>query len=146
MALLITSKWNKEKLIDLYYSSPERVLADAGLATSPSDVLSPSPSSPRECPICYTPLGGPEETTSLSCRHMFCRDCFGTYLKVQIEEGPGCIRTHCPQHKCRRAVPAAVYEALLDAPVYEKYHSFVVRDYISASRNMRWCPAPGCNM
>lgn len=72
-ALILLSHygWNKEKLLDTYWSDPEACLRCAG--------LSPSSCRPAEggastvtCSICYDQVP-PAETTHLSCGHMFCR-------------------------------------------------------------------------
>ena len=141
--LLISHHWNKEKLIDAFYSSPEACLEEAGVSLT--DKVDESLSSIL-CMICYTKIDTPAEVTSLNCNHKFCTVCFAQYLKVQVEEGPGCIKTHCPQHKCTRAVPYTLFERLLEPALFKKYDGYIIRSFIEMSNGLKWCPAAGCDL
>src|SRR3546814_16671020 len=56
-----------------------------------------------------------------------------------------CPSDLCPEHKCNQVVPDAVFRELLQPEDYAKYHMYSIRNFIETNRNMRWCPAPGCN-
>ena len=56
---------------------------------------------------------------------------------TQVNDGPSCIRAHCPEHKCSQSVPRSFFTALLETPIAERYSMFVMRNYIETSKNMR---------
>lgn len=141
--LLINHLWNKEKLIESFYNSPETCLEEAGISLT--DKLDENFNGIL-CMICYTKIETASEVTSLNCNHKFCSACFAQYLKVQVEEGPGCIRTRCPQHKCSRSVPYSLFERLLEPSHFEKYKGYNIRNFIDMSKGLRWCPAAGCDL
>ena len=161
--LLQAYRWDKERLIDAFFGNPEKVFSETGLDKynkasvaamlrtgrgsigdkSSSATAIPSDGATFVCRICCddTP---PSEALSLGCGHQFCKTCYREYLRNQVNDGPSCIRAHCPEHKCCQAVPRAFFTALLDEPISERYSMFVMRNYIETSKNMRYCPAPGC--
>jgi len=96
------------------------------------------------CRICVESVSK-DQVFALGCGHNFCRHCYRAYLVSQISDGPSCILTHCPEHKCKQAVPRQVFRLLLAPEVLEKYDVYVTRNFIESSRNMRYCPAAGCD-
>ncbi|CAM9315029.1 unnamed protein product, partial [Ectocarpus fasciculatus] len=145
-ALILLSHygWNKEKLLDTYWSDPEACLRCAG--------LSPSSCRPAEggastvtCSICYDQVP-PAETTHLSCGHMFCRGCYTQYLSIKVDnEGAASVQTHCPEPKCSERVPESLFKDLLGAASVAKYREFAIKSFIESSRFIRYCPAAGCD-
>ena len=77
--LLQKFKWNKERLVNGYYSDPEAVLVSAGVTPNASDLKIPP--STNKCRICF------EENSSLialQCGHGFCQSCYAQYLQVNV--------------------------------------------------------------
>ena len=163
--LLQCFRWDKERLIDAFFSDPDKVLSQAGLdlyASNIADKLHPAVSAATatasssiaatdiastctfSCRICCDDV---DQHTSLSlgCEHKFCRPCYSEYLKNQVSEGPACIRAHCPQHKCMQSVPRSFFVHLLDPSMSDRYNMFVTRNFIETSKTMRYCPAAGCD-
>jgi ariadne-1 len=104
--LLQNYKWNKEKLLEMYYSDgdSEKILMDTGVdlfdervmsqITSSDSRLFRSPSSPmpaerlnQDCHICTAELNT-SNSFSLGCKHFFCRDCYGEYIRIKVVDGP----------------------------------------------------------
>lgn len=172
--LLKYYKWNKEKLIDLYYGDTEQILINAGASkgnnligsssslttskSSSSKSQSPSSSSSSSSPI---PLSSPINSSIIKCRicgdnftlnqvyeldcgHKFCRDCYGTYLIHQINDGPSCVFAHCPEYQCKQSITMGAVSTLCSHEVNEKYLMYLTRNFIETSTYMRWCPSPGC--
>ena len=142
--LLQHFSWDKERLVEMYYSDSEKVLTDAGLKNFSSEQTWDDGSS-KICRICcdeYNTL----EMYAIGCNHCFCKTCYGGYLSQAIADGPSCIQTQCPEHKCKQLVPQGAFLELTETKVSEKYRIYLTRNYIEMSKNMRWCPSPGCNM
>jgi ariadne-1 len=139
--LLRQFKWNKERLLEVYYNNPDKVMVDAGL-----DLFSSNPQGADAaivCRICGDEVG-PNDAFGLGCGHNFCKDCYCQYLRVQISEGPQCVCATCPEHKCTQMVPYSAFKHLLGQEEFRRYSIYSLRNFIETSRNMRWCPAAGC--
>lgn len=147
LALLQHFRWDKEKLLDDYFSAGDKVREDVGLGQS----IPPFPSASGggggviSCRICYDEAVPLSESYALDCGHHFCLDCYRGYLQAQLTEGPLCILTHCPEHKCKLLVPRSVFEHLLSSVDLARYDEFLLRNYINNSKYMRHCPAPRCD-
>lgn len=98
-----------------------------------------------QCKICYDEFSTLNDGFSLGCGHVFCKDCFRMFLQGQIAEGPLCLTAQCPEHKCTQLVTEAVYKLFLQGDeasgLYDRY---LIRNFIEASKNYRYCPAPNC--
>jgi ariadne-1 len=121
LVLMQHFRWAKEKMIEQYYSDPEKAMFDAELQV-PAHVAEAKSSSSGdagdskgdkdskdskdskddkvqedkiECPICLDdPLKS--EAFALSCGHYFCRRCYGMFLNSQVGSGPECLNAWCP--------------------------------------------------
>jgi ariadne-1 len=143
--LLLYFKWDKERLIDNYYSDPEKVLFEAGLDKYVEyyDRKSLSENAHFRCRICCDDVSM-STMFSLGCDHFFCRPCYAEYLKQLISDGPSCVHAVCPEHLCKQSVPQSVITQLVSPEVSEKYRIYLTRNFIDKSKKMRWCPNAGC--
>jgi len=120
------------------------------------------------CRICY------DETSnlfSMGCGHKFCRSCYTEYLASLVGDGQSCIIGHCPEFKCTQLVTPSVFHALLgdrqsgvvgapgeadtNSPLASvgartgkltaQYDTYYVRNFIETCKDMKYCPAPGCD-
>lgn len=139
--LLQRCKWDRERMIDVYYGSSEELARECGIG---SEMSVPSP--PIECPICCDVFADITPMYRLLCGHLYCRGCYGTYLGHKVGEGPLCVSSTCPEYKCAYSVPASAFKSLLPFEQFAKYEEYVVRNFIETSKTMRWCPGPGCQM
>lgn len=159
--LLQLCRWDKERLMDAFFLSQEKLLTDAGLDLYTAEisisayVASPSPTESKsesksgesllfKCRICCEDCNT-SDAYCLGCSHRFCRPCYGEYLKSQVSEGPSCVLAHCPEHKCKQAVPRAAFVNLMDPAELEKYDIFLLRNFVETSKTMKYCPAAGCD-
>lgn len=122
--LLRSQSWNKEKLVERYMDDPAKVMAAAGVAATDLSTPAASPTSsqilsspskrtttrsqsqstqrqskpePFMCPICCD--DEPEEKLGLACGHVYCDNCWRTYLHTKIhDEGEVAIR--CMDDSC----------------------------------------------
>jgi len=163
--LLRYQTWNKEKLIERYMDDPSKVLATAGvLDPSTENLASPimPPSSrrvtrgttstrsrqsqpslpPFMCPICCD--DEPPNIMSLGCGHMYCSNCWDTYLHTKIrEEGELSIR--CMDELCAIQADQTFIRKVVSNQDLQRYHELLVRDYVTNNPQLRFCPHPGCS-
>lgn len=136
--------WNKEKLFEGYYLDPVKARQDAGVELA--DVAPPELTENQEhdCHICCDAYPS-NEMYSMGCGHLYCVNCWKSYLSVKITEGPICIMTTCPAHGCKEAVTDAIFRKLLPEDEFKRYWRFVLRSYVDINKGVKWCPAAGCN-
>jgi ariadne-1 len=167
--MLQNFRWNKEKLMDQFFVTPDKVLEDCGLnlyipmasnstsvSSSPTALKSPATDSgvssvnPEEffmCRICCDSCSK-NDAFSLGCNHMFCRPCYTEYARTQVMDGPSCVFAHCPQHKCNQALTRSHFAYFLSSShqdTYEKYKVYSVRNFIEMTKGLQYCPAAGCD-
>jgi ariadne-1 len=164
--VLQLNDWNKEKVVESFLCNPSKMLLSVGLTSfdqkNVDKFFLASVNSPQKvarildesinstlfsCKICFDEFSSIEKDGfSLGCGHLFCKDCFGSYLKGQVEGGPQCVSAHCPEHKCLQAVTQDVYYAFLDNDnvVRDKYDRYQCTHFVDCSKAMRFCPAANC--
>jgi ariadne-1 len=149
--LLRRYKWNQDDLVSRYWEDPESVCRDAGVPSpgAPSAEVASMPWSRTMagsvCAICREvgdAPGGAVTVSALACGHAFCDSCWAVYLGMKVSEGDTAIA--CPQYQCPLRVPEEVVARLCPPEVASKFKAFLRNSYVDDSRNVTWCPAPGC--
>jgi ariadne-1 len=145
--LLRYFRWNKEKLLEQYMENQVEVLKRAGVS-SVSDlkhaiVLAKDISPDFMCEICCDD-DADMETTSVSCGHRFCRNCYTHYLFQKIREEGESRRIQCPQSDCDVIVDEKTVALLVDPQTNSKYRELLNRTFVDDNDFLRWCPAPDC--
>lgn len=74
------------------------------------------------------------------------RDCYSGYLENLVSDGPSCVKMTCPAFKCPLKISTDTMKEICPPEVAEKYHKYVVRDFIDSSTYMHWCPSPNCGL
>jgi ankyrin repeat/IBR domain-containing protein 1 len=95
-----------------------------------------------ECNICcltYTP----DNMVQVPCSHHFCTDCWKQYLSGEIEQGLG-REIRCPEHNCYKIIPNETISKLVPRPLYEKYTSLNLSNFVDTYSAVKWCPYPNC--
>ncbi|OQS01106.1 hypothetical protein ACHHYP_01798 [Achlya hypogyna] len=139
--LLRHNFWDKEKLLDKYWSDPEGVSAAAGASFTGREAEAST--TKQKCTICCE--DETDQLIALGCQHFFCMECWVFYLQHKISEGPLCITTTCPQHGCKERVSDAIFKKLLPPAEYTKYAMYVLRSFVDINKTVKWCPSPGCD-
>lgn len=118
--LLHFFSWNKEKLIEKYIETPDKVLAEAGLlVSSTNDNQNKAQNNAFECEICCN--DEPDlQTVGLSCGHIFCSDCYLYYLSEKVKQGDS-THIQCPQEGCKMTVDKATLSIVLNQDMYNRY-------------------------
>ncbi|XP_019711854.1 E3 ubiquitin-protein ligase RNF19A isoform X2 [Hippocampus comes] len=94
-----------------------------------------------ECPLCL--LHHPKESFPdiMTCHHRSCIDCLRQYLSIEISESR--VNISCPECS-ERFNPYDICMILGDRSLMEKYEEFMLRRWLVADPDCRWCPAPDC--
>jgi ariadne-1 len=97
----------------------------------------------QTCVICYLtkPINA---MTGLECGHIFCKNCWQSYLTYKIMyEGIG-QTISCPS-KCDILVDDKTVLKLIESPeVRSKYQHLITNSFVECNRSMRWCPGTNC--
>ncbi|XP_035285801.1 E3 ubiquitin-protein ligase RNF19A-like [Anguilla anguilla] len=94
-----------------------------------------------ECPLCL--LRHPRERFPdiMTCPHRSCADCLRQYLRIEVSESR--VNISCPEC-AERFHPHDVRLILGDRALADKYEEFMLRRWLAADPDCRWCPAPDC--
>lgn len=93
-----------------------------------------------ECPICLCPIAE-SESIELPCRHIYCSDCFSTWLT-----GTNCqFPIACLEDSCRKLVPLASLKSGLGPENFHQLLRNSLNDHVRKNPSkLQFCFAPGC--
>jgi len=154
------SRWNKERLCELFTSNPEKLLEDAGVSArcalgleSPSDannnngksgvMTRKQASELRSCAICFEDEYKPSDMIRMPCGHEFCIHCWKNFIATMLKDGHTSLLKTCPQDGCKEIVTEEEV-AKVSPEALPKYQSFQLRSFVDLNATCRWCPGPGC--
>uniref|UniRef100_A0A3B4BDK8 RBR-type E3 ubiquitin transferase n=1 Tax=Periophthalmus magnuspinnatus TaxID=409849 RepID=A0A3B4BDK8_9GOBI len=100
-----------------------------------------STSSLLECPLCLLRHSRDCFPDIMTCYHRSCMDCLRQYLRIEISESR--VNISCPECS-ERFNPHDIRMILGDRALMEKYEEFMLRRWLVADPDCRWCPAPDC--
>ncbi|KAF7652931.1 hypothetical protein LDENG_00089840 [Lucifuga dentata] len=124
--------------------------ASTSSASGPSSSTSSSSSSKAgggvgaellECPLCLLRHSRENFPDIMTCHHRSCIDCLRQYLRIEISESR--VNISCPECS-ERFNPHDIRLILGDRALMEKYEEFMLRRWLVADPDCRWCPAPDC--
>lgn len=110
-------------------------------AASMSSSASGSSSELLECPLCLLRHARDRFPDIMTCHHRSCMDCLRQYLRIEISESR--VNISCPECS-ERFNPHDIRIILGDRALMEKYEEFMLRRWLVADPDCRWCPAPDC--
>ncbi|XP_069776534.1 E3 ubiquitin-protein ligase RNF19A isoform X2 [Narcine bancroftii] len=94
-----------------------------------------------ECPLCLLRQSKDKFPDIMTCHHRSCGDCLRQYLRIEISESR--VNISCPE--CTEKFnPHDIQLILNDDLLMEKYEEFMLRRWLVADPDCRWCPAPDC--
>ncbi|XWS14630.1 hypothetical protein CRYUN_Cryun35bG0025700 [Craigia yunnanensis] len=139
--LLLHYNWNVNKVHDAWFADEKQARERAGLLLKPlielpdhGDIL---------CGICFEPYPR-DGIKSTACGHPYCNDCWSSYIKTAIADGPGSLLLKCPEPSCRAAVGEDMIGLFASEEEKKKYSRYFVMSYIEENKMIKWCPGPGC--
>lgn len=94
-----------------------------------------------ECPLCLLRHSRENFPDIMTCHHRSCIDCLRQYLRIEISESR--VNISCPECS-ERFNPHDICMILSDRVLMEKYEEFMLRRWLVADPDCRWCPAPDC--
>lgn len=142
--LLRHTGWSSERLMEKFWVDPEKLREACGVEnwTNVEEAVEVErASSPVTCRICFSEVS---EVLRAPCGHAFCAECYEGYLANKVDEGSACVLTTCPSEKCSTLVPPQLWSTAVGRDELEKYQRYRIDNFISFSKNLRWCPAPKC--
>ncbi|XP_045082053.1 LOW QUALITY PROTEIN: E3 ubiquitin-protein ligase RNF19A [Coregonus clupeaformis] len=110
-------------------------------ASSSSSSSSSQGSELLECPLCLLRHSRDSFPDIMTCHHRSCADCLRQYLRIEISESR--VNISCPECS-ERFNPHDIRIILGDQPLMEKYEEFMLRRWLVADPDCRWCPTPDC--
>ncbi|KAF8320820.1 hypothetical protein DL93DRAFT_2052337 [Clavulina sp. PMI_390] len=128
-------------------SQPTRRSTRGAPVRKQSAPIAPSRSNePFMCPICCD--DAPTASFDLGCGHVFCDNCWRTYLHTKIHD-EGEVAIQCMDDGCKIQAndefvePAVVVE---DKPVsdVDRYTELLIRDFVAHTPSIKFCPYPSC--
>ncbi|KAK6245348.1 hypothetical protein QUC31_000144 [Theobroma cacao] len=139
--LLLHYNWSVGKVHDSWFTDEGEARKKAGLVVKPlielpdhGDIL---------CRICFESYSR-DGIKSTVCGHPYCSDCWSSYIKTAIADGPGSLLLKCPEPSCRAAVGEDMIGVFASEEEKKKYSGYFVMSYIEDSKMIKWCPGPGC--
>ena len=148
--LLREKGWSPERLTEQYWADGEKLRKAAGLETwtwpdgERSSVTLPQASGTVTCRICFDEVPA-DKARAAPCGHSFCDECYAGYLDNAVQEGAGCVLAPCPEQECATSVPLKLWEQLLDQERFERLRRFRLENFVTSSKDLRWCPGAGCD-
>ncbi|XP_068188380.1 E3 ubiquitin-protein ligase RNF19A-like [Antennarius striatus] len=122
-------------------TSLDQTSAHSALAAASTSSISGSSSELLECPLCLLRHARDHFPDIMTCHHRSCADCLRQYLRIEISESR--VNICCPECS-ERFNPHDIQMILGDRALMEKYEEFMLRRWLVAEPDCRWCPAPDC--
>ncbi|KRT83690.1 hypothetical protein AMK59_3297 [Oryctes borbonicus] len=157
-ALLRNNEWSREVLLEKWMKDPVECCQLAGVQ-APASVLQhagsiDSNSSPDNCEdfssrpeimceICFLVINNWEQPIMMSCKHVFCKRCWESYLTIKIQDGDA-HHILCPAYQCHILVPVELIEKLVSPEMARRYLQFDIKAFVESNKSIKWCPIPGC--
>ncbi|KAL4629971.1 E3 ubiquitin-protein ligase RNF19A-like [Arapaima gigas] len=127
---------------EMCQEKPPGVAASSSSSSSSSSAAGSSSSAELlECPLCLLRHTRERFPEIMTCPHRSCTDCLRQYLRIEISESR--VNISCPECT-ERFDPHDIRTILADRALMEKYEEFMLRRWLVADPDCRWCPAPDC--
>jgi len=149
--LLNHFKWDKEKLMERYYTEDQEAMFQEAQVISPfkknplvKAKKQHKPSDVLECEICCAACKH-QMMTGLECGHLYCTACWTEYLTTKIMDEGASQMIECPG-SCNIVVnDQTVMSLITDPRVKLKYQHLITNSFVQCNRLLRWCPSPDCS-
>ena len=102
----------------------------------------------KECGICGDEIISDDMAKiKLPCKHFFCADCWGEYLKEKINNA-NVYKISCMQNKCGYILEEKFIKSIIgsDNALLDKYNKFLSRKKLmDSNKKIKFCPIPDCD-
>lgn len=141
--LLHSHSWGIQDIIRKYRDNASQLLVMSRVKAPHTPYVNPARC--ITCPVCVVPQIT-EQFSSLSCGHLFCKECWKMHFEVQIAQGMS-TAISCMAQDCEVLVPEDFVLALLTrTALRDKYQQFTFQDYVKSHPQLRFCPGPNCQV
>jgi len=152
LLLLRKYKWNAVKIIDVYFTDPDKILVEAGVCIEPKKreeiVNDQNKNEVMECGVCMDDVKM-AEAFCLECGHLnTCKSCWIDYLRNHVKTKQ-CVHLTCPTHKCYVTIPQEVWRQFLGDKYGDelvRYTRFCRENFVENSKEFAFCPGKSCDM
>ena len=137
LLLLRRYKWNATKIIDVYFTEPDKILVGAGVCIDKKDniINDKNKNNIMECGICMDDVKM-SDTFYLECGHLnTCKSCWVDYLRDGVKTKQ-CVHLTCPTHKCYVTIPQDVWKLFLEDKYGDellRYQRFCRENFVEVS-------------
>jgi len=149
LLLLRKYKWNSNKIIDVYFNEPEKILVGAGVCIEPkkSVITEQNKNDELECEICLDDVLR-KDAFCLECGHLnTCKRCWIDYLGNGVKS-KSCVTLTCPTHKCYVTIPQETWKLFLEPNhkrQLQRYERFCRENFVENSKEFVFCPGKSCD-
>lgn len=85
-----------------------------------------------------------KELAGLDCNHLFCSECYQSYLQSRIKESES-DHIKCIEPGCSFIVPDDMILNLVNNDkTKQRYRLIITKNFVAENRLMRWCVNPIC--
>lgn len=138
--LLMQHDWNTEKILERHRVDPVGLLVE-GRIIPEKPVTAQTTSRSLYCPVCFQRCTK-SNTSSASCGHSFCNDCWMLYCVSQIQIG---LSSGIECMNCNILIGEEMaLKILKNGAAREKYRQFLFNDEVKCHPLIRWCPGNDC--
>ncbi|CAH0550556.1 unnamed protein product [Brassicogethes aeneus] len=152
-ALLRVNEWSRELLLEKWMKNAAECCEFAGVQ-APSSILHHASSLDSSisnetndeefiCEICYNSITDYDRSIKISCKHIFCKTCWKSYLNMKIQDGDA-HHILCPAYDCHILVPVDLIEKLVSPVMARRYLQFDIKAFVESNKCIKWCPVAGC--
>ena len=151
--VLIYYNWNLDILMNEWFDKTQKIKENCGLSQTKESqkkidkFFQKNKIDKNVCPICYNQIEQGDEIF-LECKHLFCSDCFASYLKQRLGDQLTLLSTTCPLAGCNYTVTRDIFEKLLkdDKELISQYNKCLIRNFTESNSDIKLCPNPKCDV
>jgi ariadne-1 len=142
-------KWDKNRLMDSFFSDRDKFTKDAGIFHRCKDVGNDDAKTKKRdggkftCTICFDDDLAQNEIYAMGCGHEFCLECWSGYINAKFDDGPSCILVTCPDVKCTEIITEEEVKKITPQ-LLSTFISYQLRNFVEDKVTSRWCPGPDC--
>lgn len=97
------------------------------------------------CEICLEDIDSHEDIIKISCKNVFCKECFLGYIISSIEGTSSIQAIMCPGFRCKIEITDETIIELLSPCMRSTYQRLITNGFVQCNRLIRWCPSPDCS-
>ncbi len=145
-------KWNTNQAKSKWFENEKKHGMQAGVtfdrdllkAEERTELLDSVSVPATSCLICFQDFTPEHPGEALRCGHRFCESCWKGAIEAAMSKGKDCINSTCPFAGCFMQISQSFFKKYCSAAQFVKYSQFLARSFTDENKQIRWCPAAGC--